>query len=287
LMLATGKVSANSDTTVISSQEDALAFLEKERAVKQSQFWPNVKATDFINNLKENILNPFSLYEGRNTNFCAYAALSYLPLHYDPLGYATFMISIYKNGKAKMGKVHFFPSYQIRQAAGTLQFKGELDIRPADQLWFLCLADHFKGYLNVLDYHFNMGDENKLWAAVNYAKFNRMIRRLFNFHIESAGSDIFRPGFYNVYAYLKKRINGGNLYLYVNNLVLYKKSHTAAKFFLPTHYVLLLDIAEADEMINITYWDYGGRTLQQVTPEFLHNIVFGITHCTKKENKKR
>ena len=35
-------------------------------------------------------------------------------------------------------------------------------------------------------------------------------------------------------------------------------------------------------LINIVYWDYGFRTLRQLTPSFLKKITFGISHCTKK-----
>lgn len=276
----------NTDTTAFSSTNAAIALLEKEKGLQQSKYWPNVEPQKYIENLRANLIDPFSLYEGRNTNFCSYAAMSYLPLQFDPKGFVQFMIDIYKNGKAKMGKVHFFPSFEVRKAAGTLRYKGELDIRPADQLWFLTLADQFKGYLNVFDHHFDMGDEDKLWAAVNFSKFNRMIRRLFNYHTESVGSDLVRPGFRNIYKYLHERISTGTTFLFVNNLFLYKKRHTGIIPGLPTHFIVLLDISETDGMINITYWDYGKRTFRQITPDFLRKIVFGITHCTKKISQR-
>ncbi len=272
------------DTTSYSTQQQAIAYLDSIHHLDTSKFWPNIKPALYLKNVRDNILDPFHLYEGRNTNFCAYAALSYLPTHNDPLTFVKFMINIYKNGKAGMGRVYFYPSYEVRQAAGSLTFKGEMDIRPADQLWCLVLADHFKGYLNYFDHHFDMGDENKFWAAVNFAKFNRMIKRLFNYNVDATGSDLIRPGFKDLFSYLKERVKTGIVFLYLNNTFLYKKSHSKAKFAVPTHFVLLLDISEADGMINITYWDYGGRSLQQVTTEFLHKIVFGISHCTAKTN---
>lgn len=270
------------DTTPVSSQKQALAFLDQLGGIKQSNYWPNVQPTAFVQNLKKNVEDPLSIYEGRSTNFCAYAALSYLPLHEDPLNYVKFMVKLYQNGKAMYGKEFFDPSKEVKQAAGTLTFKGELDIRPADQLWFLSLADHFKGYLNILDKHFDMGDENRMWAAVNFSKFNRMIRTLFNYDIDAVGSDLLRPGVRDIFEYLSDRLLNGHVALFVNNLILYKKNHTRMKLGVPTHFIILLKIEEVDDKIALTYWDYGGKSLQLLKPSFLKKIIFGISHITKK-----
>ena len=84
-----------------------------------------------------------------------------------------------------MGRYPLNPSREIYRAAGTLRFKGILDIRPADQLWFLILADHFKSYLNFFFSRFHPGSENTFWAAVNYGKFNRIIRDMFGYQIQA------------------------------------------------------------------------------------------------------
>jgi len=270
------------DTTPLSSQKQALVFLDQRGEIKQSTYWPNVHPATFVQNLKKNVEAPLSIYEGRSTNFCAYAALSYLPLHEDPLNYVTFMVNLYQKGKAIYGKEFFDPSKEVKQAAGTLTFKGELDIRPADQLWFLSLADHFKGYLNILDKHFDMGDENRMWAAVNFSKFNRMIRTLFNYDIDAVGSDLLRPGVRDIFEYLSDRLLNGHVALFVNNLILYKKNHTRMKLGVPTHFIILLKIEKVNDKIALTYWDYGGKSLQLLKPSFLKKIIFGISHITKK-----
>lgn len=277
----------NTDTTVLSTKEQALLFLDSIKELEYSRYWPNIEPAAYLQNLRMNVENPLSIYEGRNTNFCSYAAVSYLPLHDNPLTYVRFMLKIFSEGKARYGKVMFRPSDEIRRAAGTLAFKGELDIRPADQLWFLLLADHFKGYLNMFDHHYNNGDEDKLWAAVNYAKFNRMIRRLFNYNVKATGSDIFRPGIKKLVPYLQDKLRTGTVFLYVNNLYLYKKNHRDVRFDLPTHYITLLGISESDGKYNITYWDYGSRTLRQVSDDLLRKIIFGITHVQKKYSHEK
>lgn len=276
------------DTTPLSTQQQALAFLDKQKDLQQSRYWPNVPVAAFLQNLRKNVEVPLSIYEGRSTNFCAYAAMSYLPLHDDPLTFVRFMTRLYTDGKAVYGIEYFEPSRAVKQAAGTLTFKGELDVRPADQLWFLSLADHFKGYLNFLDKHYNPGDENKMWAAVNFSKFNRMIRNLFNYKTDAIGSDIFRPGVRDMYEYLSERLKTGNIGLFVNNLDLYKKNHTRLKFSVPTHFVILLGVEELEDgKIAITYWDYGFRSRQILSEKFLKKIIFGITHIVKKTSHEK
>jgi hypothetical protein len=267
-----------------SARDQALELLNKTTLPDSSTLWPNIRPQLFLTNLKANILSPLKIYQGSNTNFCGYAALSYLPLQDDPIAYTRFMLTLYTNGQATMGTVHFNPSREIHKAAGTLRFKGILDIRPADQLWFLALADHFRSYLNFFTRRFHPGSEDTFWAAVNYGKFNRMIRELLGYRVEARGSDLIRPDITDLYDYLKTTLSRpGTTYLYVNNTYLHKKNHNKFKGSFPTHFIVLNDIHRIDgdpDMVDITYWDYGGRTLRQVSLRFLKKITFGITHCT-------
>ena len=272
----------NIDTTVTSASAQAITYIEKITLLHKSSHWPNIKPDLFLANLKSNIYNPLSIYEGSNTNFCGYAALSYLPLHNDPLGYAKFMMELYEEGEANIRNEKFFPSQAIHKAAGALVFKGTLDIRPADQLWFLCLADHFKGYLNYFNNNFQPGDEDKMWAAVNYAKFNRMIQRLYNYKVDAIGSDLIRPHVNDLYKYISEKLTTGTIFLFLDNRYLTKKQHSNFRPTIPTHFITVLDIIKTGDLITITYWDYGGKTLQQLSPAFLKKIIFGILHCTKK-----
>ncbi|MBS1916042.1 MAG: hypothetical protein JST87_07170 [Bacteroidetes bacterium] len=277
----------DNDTTQTSTREQAIAFVDKISELQPSIYWPHIKPALFLHNLKENVHQPLLLYEGTNTNFCGYAALSYLFMHDDPLGYTKLMLQLYTYGKAKIRNVSFQPSQPIKDVAGNLHFKGALDIRPVEQMWFLCLADHFKGYLNFLNTHYDPGDENKLWASVNYGKFNRMAKRLFNYKVNAAGSDLMRPYIHDMYEYLVNSMKQGITVLYLNNTILRKK-YDRIKANIPSHYVILLDIQKVDDdLINITYWDYGFRTMRQLTPSFLNKIIFGISQCTiKKANEK-
>jgi hypothetical protein len=274
------------DTTSTSTQLQAQQYLAEIKELPASSFWPNVKPDLFLNNVKDDIDHPLNLYEGNNTNFCSYGALSYLPLHDDPLRFAQFMIELYKEGKAKYNTIWFEPSKTVRMAAGTLQYKGRLDIRPAEQVWILSLADRFKGYLNLLNRNYKSGDENTFWASTNYGKFNRMIKKLFNYDMTSRGSDLIRPWIKkdDLIEYLQNKLrSGGTTFLYINNTSLRKKNHNLIRSGIPTHYIVLINIEHAyDDIYTFVYWDYGLRSLRQVSLGSLKKIIFGITHCTKK-----
>jgi hypothetical protein len=278
---------AAADTTPVSTQQQAISFIGNVKSLEQSPWWPAIKPNLFLENIKRNIYKPLELYEGSNTNFCGYAALSYLPLHDDPLGYAKNMLQLYREGSVKWGKALLEPSAQVRQQAGRLSFKGTLDVNPADQVWFMTLADHFKSYVNFFNKKYDPGDENTFWASVTYGKFNRMVRELFNYKVHARGSDLLHPWIKDLYSYIKDQMQTGTTALFLNNAYLYKKQHTVLKPGTPTHYVIILDMYKTDDLITIIYWDYGFRSLRQVTPRFLKKIIFGITHCTKKLSNEK
>lgn len=79
----------------MSTQQQAIAFIKTIDTLTASVYWPNVKPKSFLENIQSNIDKPLNLYEGVSTNFCGYAALSYLLLHDNPLGYAKFMVELY------------------------------------------------------------------------------------------------------------------------------------------------------------------------------------------------
>ena len=272
--------------TPVSTSADALALLNKAD-IRQSSFWPNVTPKSFTDNIRQNILHPLDLYEGSFTNFCGYAALTYLPLHDDPVTYTKFLITLYKDGQAKYSSTSFNPSESVKKVAGTLRFKGKLDIRPADQIWFLSLADHFKSYLNFFSKNYKPGAEDQFWASVSYGKFNRMIKQLFNYKVEARGSDLFRPHIPHIADFLIENLKSGTTFVYLNNSFLLKKNENL-KPGIPTHYIVLLSIIrEANGSLTMTYWDYGYKSLRQLSESFLKRIIFGISHCIKKSNNEK
>ncbi len=271
------------DTTVTSTPQQAIAFIDSIKELELSKFWINIKPVLFLKNLKTNIDNPISIYPGNGTNFCGYGALTYLFLLNDPLGYAKLLVQLYKNGKASFGKVYFNPTTDVKKAAGILRYKGVLDLRPAEQMWYLSLADHFKGYLNFFNRIYDVDDENKIWASVNYAKFNRMLKKLFLYKVNARGADLIHPRVGDQYQYISERMETGKVVLYINNRLIKKKNHVRIKAGFPTHFVVAEKISKENNIITLVYWDYGGKTLRQLSPAFLKRILFGITYCTKKE----
>lgn len=269
-----------------STATNAIQFLDSLGSVKKSDYWPNIDPEIFYQNLKTFTVEPLHFYEGSSTNFCAYSALTYIPLQYDPLNFARFLVKLYATGEASMGTAFIKPSLNVRQNAGLLKYKGILDINHAAQIWFLSLADHFKGYLNI-DKTYQPGDENRMWASTNLKKFNRMLRQLFLINVESIGSDLIQPIFRNEYSYLKKRLQKGNVFIYLNNRKLNKKSHKKSFINFPTHYILLVDVKKLpNHDIQIKYWDYGKYTVRQLPEKFFRKIVYGVSSWNFKDFKK-
>lgn len=264
-----------------STTTEALAYLDNMPKLGRSSHWPNVDPGRFSKNLHDNIEKPAEMYAGRGTNFCAYGALGYLFLQDDPLGYAKFLVTLFEKGEASVGKSTFKPSTPVRNVAGRLRWRGLLDISPAEQMFYLTMADHFKGYINIFNLHYDEGDEDSFWASANYAKFNRMVKHMLSYKVDSRGSDLIQPKIKDLYAYLTEKIKEGTVILYLNNRMLTKKKHEKVKFDVPTHFVVLQEIRKSEAGIVLIYWDYGHKTLQEIKPEFLKKIVFGVSVCTK------
>ena len=266
----------------VSTKQEAFEYLNRIDTGKESKFWHNIKSKLFYDNLKLNLENPESFYPGRSTNFCSYGALSYLVMQCDPLGYVKFMDDLYSSGKGVYNGNYFQPSAAVMKAAGTLKFKGVLDVRHAEQMWFLVLADKFKGYLNIINKRYNDGDENTFWASTNLAKYNRMVRKMCQYQVESVGSDLIKPGVKDLYSYLRKRMDSTSLVtLYINNRIIHKKNHDKVKFSIPTHFIIVKELTKEDDVITLRYWDYGGETLLQFPSKRLRKIVFGISIIRK------
>lgn len=285
LLLATDKLFARKAghiNPVTSTQKQALDFVENIQVLSASPHWPNINPASFLKNLKSNINDPIGIYPGRSTNFCGYGALTYLFLQDDPLGYATVLLQLYREGQATINNIRLNPSDAIKKEAGDLKYKGLLDTRPAEQLWYLTLADHYKGYLNFFNKKYDEGDENRFWASVNYAKFNRMTRQLLHYNSKAIGADLMRPRLNSLYDYISEKLKTGIVVLFINNRIVHKKDHIRLKLGVPTHFIVAEKISLQKDMITFVYWDYGRRTQLQVSTEFFKRIVFGITWFTKK-----
>lgn len=260
----------------INKKQQALALLNQTTLTK-STFWQNIDPELFLSNLKRNTERPVFLYAGRNTNFCGYAAVGYILLEQDPLGYVQFMLDLYRNGRATYANVLYKPTEAVRKTAGTILYEGELDRNDADQAFFFTLADHYKGYLNILHLNYKPDRELGLWAATNLSKFNRMLRAMMQTEIRCIGYDLVRVKQKHLVDSLQKKLAHGEVFLYLNNSILRRKNHSKVKKHIPTHYVVLKSITEKNGIITLTYWDAGFTTLRQIDHKALNSLLFGIS----------
>lgn len=260
----------------LNKKQQALALLNQTTLTK-STYWQNIDPELFIANLKRNTERPVFLYAGRNTNFCGYAAVGYILLEQDPMGYVQFMLDLYQKGKATYADVLYKPTEAVRKTAGTILYEGELDHNDADQVFFFTLADHYKGYLNILHLNYKRDRELGLWAATNLSKFNRMLRAMMKTEIRCIGYDLVRVKQKHLVDSLQKKLLHGEVFLYLNNSILRKKNHNKVKKHIPTHYVVLKSISEENGIITLTYWDAGFTTLRQIDQKALNSLLFGIS----------
>jgi hypothetical protein len=140
----------------------------------------------------------------------------------------------------------------------------------------------FKGYINIFNHRYDPNDHNTFWASVNYAKFNRMVKKLLNYNYRAKGADLKRPYINDLYTYLNERMQAGTVALYINNRILHKKNHKL-KVAVPTHFVIAEKISINNDIITFEYWDYGRMTQMQMSSDFFKRIIFGITFFTKNE----
>lgn len=263
-------------TNLSEPQIKALEYLKKYDTISNNTVWPNIDSKNFLENLRENIIHPVYLYQGRNTNFCGYAAVSFTFIKWHPEQYAKCLMELFLSGTTIHNQINYQPSKPVLWNAGILKNKGKLEIKHADQIWFLTLADHYKSYVNILDRHYDLGNEEGPWAGTTLHKFNKMVRNLMGGNTKSVGADFFRPWVKDYYQYIKTQLASGIVYLYVNNKYLHQTRHTTVKLRAPSHFIVLKDIKMEDEEIIMTYWDYGHYTETSFTNKTLKAIIFGV-----------
>lgn len=270
------------DAALAWKKQQALERLLTEDTISASKFWPNIRPDLFFANIRKNLETPAKINQGHSTNFCGYAAMTHLLVKYNPEAYLEYILALYHTGRANLRKKSLTPSKRVRNAAGTLKNKGELDVLHADQLWFLTLPDQFKGYMNAIDHKYHPGDENKIWAGTNYGKFNRMLEDFTNDSLTKKGSDFIRPAQKDFFSYIATQLPKGIVLLFVNSKYLYPHKYTSFKLRAPTHFIVLYEMHKDGDMIDIKYWDYGLKTKQLITRKRLHKLIFGITTISKK-----
>lgn len=277
-------VSDVADTSFMPDRSAAILLLNKMDTTVQSTWWPNVPPGKLYQNIKENVLYPNKLYQGILTNFCGYAAFTNYMIRIKPALYVQLMLDLYNKGTAVCNKAKLHPSEPVRYAAGILHAKGILDIHYADQLLFLSLADHFKSYINLLNRHYDPGDEDLIWAATTFGKFKRMMKKMLDVKLKALGSDLIRPPFINRYKYIHGKLKDHDVILFVNGNFLNPSLRHFITLRVPTHYIHLYSLEKKQKGYLITYWDYGLKTQQAVTKKMFDKLVFGIITIKRKQS---
>lgn len=258
----------------------ALALLEAFDTTAASPHWPYVPPAEFYNNVRTNIGRPEKIYQGHNTNFCGYSAITVVLCRDYPDLYTQHIIELYSKGETTINGTLIKPSASVRQTAGALEEKGKLEINPADQLWLMSLPDHFKSYMNI-DRKFKPGDENLIWAACTLGKFNDMARKLGNYKVTSKGTDLIKPGIKELVPFLHDELSKGTVVLYVNSKYLHPSKFRIFTLRAPTHFIILYDIREENGSVIFTYWDYGLKTLEIMSYKRIKKMTFGIIRLNK------
>lgn len=256
-------------------QRKALELLNSFDTTSTSAFWSNIAAADLYHNIHANVIRPERIYQGHKTNFCGYSALTVLLCREQPEVYVKHILELYARGETNINNELIRPSASVRAAAGDLQGKGKLVRYPADQLWLMALPDHFKSYMNI-DRKYKPGDENKIWAACTLGKFNRMAKTIGSYTVTSKGTDLIRPGVKDLVSYLRAQLEKTEVVLYVNSKYLHPSKFRIFTLRAPTHFIILYDVREEKGTVVFTYWDYGLKTLELMSPKRLKKMTFGI-----------
>jgi hypothetical protein len=263
-----------------SQQARALIELEKFDTTASYSLWPNVSAPGLYKNLRSNVLYPEKIYQGHSTNFCSYSALTVLLCKQQPDVYVKLVLDLYTKGETEINGDVIQPSAAVMAVAGALPGKGKLVLNEADQLWLMALPDHFKSYMNI-DRKYKPGDENLIWAACTLGKFNRMARSIGGYEVRSKGTDLIRPRSGNLIEELQEELTNGSVVLYVNSKYLHPGKFRIFTLRAPTHYIILHDIKKDNDAVVFTYWDYGLKTLELMTPKRIKKMTFGIVRLNR------
>lgn len=248
----------------------------------KSTIWKNIDEELFKKNLENNLDATLHLYQGSGTNLCGFAAVTYHFIKHNPKEYNRMIMELYNNGETYTVSGSLLkPSTEILNYAGTIKNKGRLDLNHADQLWFLTLADHYKGYVNTFNWTYEYGDESTTWASTNLNKFNNMWSDLIGKEVNSNGSDLIRPSIDKYYDYIHDLKNNYTIMLYLNNTVLNKRNFSSITFPIPTHFVELYDLYPAGDYYILEYWDYGLKTKEIIDKEKFNKIIYGISYVKK------
>lgn len=235
-------------------QSKAVALIDQLDFLPKSAYWPEVNPKLFVENIRLNVLYPDSIHQGKYTNFCGYAVATYLYAQYDPVTYVSNMLDLYKHGEMRLlNSSVISPPFEVRRVAGSLQNKGVMVSRPADQMWYLALSAHFRGPINFLNRRFQRGDENTIWASMEYPKLNRLLQALFWGNIDKRSKGAIANANTHMAKDIMGKLSNGTIILFADDTF---KTKGKKKHMFPKHYLVIHGMEPTETGYKITYWDY-------------------------------
>lgn len=291
LQLTAAGTDAGAQRTPRSAATDASRILkELTVGLQQSPWFIHVGPADFIDNLERRIADPDAMTQGKGTNFCGPVLLaSQLFITYDPVGYVTFMVSLYKDGTASYyngtSSVCIKPSPEIRDASGWLpngrngsvEGSEALSDNPADQMLLLVIKEKY----NTIGGKFRMGRQDRYWAGSTFKNVVYIAEHFLGYTYEATGSTFggsdWNSNGTNAYIKLiKDGIASGKVaVLFLNGPIWRNQRHIAFKNLTGTHFVRIHDITVSGDYVTIDMWDYGKRRIMKMPLYCLNYGLYG------------
>lgn len=273
------------------SAADASRILKELTAgMTQSTYFTHVGPNDFIDNLQRRIDNPDAMSQGLGTNFCGpVVIMSQLFMRYDPVGYVTFMVSLYKDGAASYynGKetICIKPSSAIRDASGWLpngrngyvEGSEALSDNPADQMLLLVIKEKY----NTIGGKFRMGRQDRYWAGSTFKNVVWIAEHFLGYSYEATGSTFggadWNSNGRNAWIKLVKDgiASGKVCVLFLNGPIWRNQKHIAFKNLTGTHFVRIHDITVSGDYVTLDMWDYGKRRILKMPLFNMNYALYG------------
>lgn len=266
-----------------SSLADAQSLLNQyKNDLSESKLWPNISPESFLASLEANISDPSSINQGVNSWFCGNAACNKYVAQNDPTGYVKLMTDLYKTGTGTYDAggttVTFSPSESVRKDAGNLKYSG-LAGNAANQMMFLTLSDHYKGYFNKAtnNMQYDPGDASNTWASTTLGEFKRMMGD-FGYNVNTYGGDLGWANLNKGGLAQTELSRGNDVFLYVNSDLF--KNNAWWKNWSATHYIQLNKIGTNNNSYNVNFWDYGAKKSLNITQNQFWWSTYGLISVT-------
>ena len=254
-------------TEVVSDRTVALSIVHKfALSNTKSLYMDSLKVTKkmWLKSLRAMINEPEDINATSETNFCSKAPLSVLIAKENPVGFAQLMIDLYKVGKGQYfnGRdtimLELSPRLLNQMALNitgiSYSYTEKQTINPVFATLAYALTQKYNwGW----DKKYDVGDENKVWAATPLIVENNMIKHFCGYRNYTFGFDFLTNSI--DLDKLKEAIDNKNhIYLLVNSQLLHNLSKIG-RWVIGTHYIDIkkIDFLKKGKELRVVWWEYG------------------------------